>query len=1773
MKKVGRIALKTLLWIIVSIIGLVLLLFILIRIPAVQNYVVQKVTSYLEGKIGTPVNIDYVSLDLPKMLVLEGVYFEDQSGDTLVAGEKLRVDIAMLKLLKNTVQINQLELEGITAKINRTLPDSAFNFDYIVAAFASEEETAEKDTASAPLIFDIDRVNLDRIRFLYDDQVAGMEAELNLNHLNTRIKTFDLAGDMHFAIPKITIDGLHARIRQWSTMSSEEAPSASDFGVEMANEASSRLPKLEFDALDLTDIVFAYEDESSAMDTRFAIQSFFAEFNQLDLNEEFVDIKTLKLEGSDSRIHFGRVTNQPATAAQSVPGDTAATEPMNWKVKVGSLVIDSTALAFIDDNQVRTPKAFDYGNIGISGFIGELTNLYYASDSISGSLKNLQVKDHSGFELKQLRTDFVYTDQGAELADLYAETPNTLIRDRIKITYPSLSTITDRLGEIGIEANLKNSYLGMRDVVLFVPDLDTMQMMQPLKTNTFHIDGVVTGRLDNLRIPRLQFRTLDNTRLNASAHIKGLPDPDRMHVDLDLREFTTSRADVSRLVAADMLPEGFQVPESVRLTGTFNGGMQRFRTDMALNTSEGNATLDANFSTIGRDTVYDANVSIMDIDVGKLIGQDSTLGKISFAAQANGRGLDPATAIADIQANLISAEVMGYTYTDIELNATADQGDIEAFLTSDDPNIHLNMQAFANMREQYPRVKVDLMVDSINLKNLKLMEDEFRYHGRLEADFETADIDHLNGTVNIVNSSIAYNDQRFVLDSVSLRASATDDRTMLQLRSGFLNAHMVGNYELTQLAPAIQDILAVYYQPDSIAPVYEYEPQQFDFHARLSRTKFIQSLVPDLTEMQDIILNGSFISDEKLLFAKLTAPELVYAGTRIEGVTVDVNTVDSTMYYSAVIGDIGVGDIDIINTLISGTVKQNLVDMGLWIRDGAGKERYHIGMELEVDANNFLISLLEDGLMLNYDRWDVNPQNQLRFGPDGILAHQFLLSNNGQSLQIQSQDSIANSPIDLTFDNFRIETFTEMIESEMLVLGGGINGSATVSRLDASPVFVSDIKINDFYFNRDTVGDISIQVDNERENIFHANVDITGNGNAVNLVGDFISPPDAPSALDFTLSLSPLTMHTLEAFSLGYLRNAGGDIGGELRITGTPDAPLIVGDMIFNKAKFNVAMLNADFSIDQQRINFSNTGLRFNRFEIVDGAGNIARINGTLNTKTYTDFDFGLTLTLDDFRVLNSTQADNDLYYGQMYISSNLRIRGDMNNPVVDGTLSVNDNTDVTFVLPTSDPGMVDREGIVVFVDRSDTTAVNVFGQLDSLTNTQLGGLNVAIDISTHRDAQFTVVIDPGTKDALSIRGEADLNAGIEPSGRINLTGNYTVEEGSYSFSFGPVSRKFNFRKGSTIVWAGDPLDARLNITAVYQLRAPTLELVENQIGSQNQNLYRQRIPFNVNLNLREQLFSPELSFDIEMDETNSMVSQDVAQRVSGALAQLRVEESEMNKQVFALLILGRFIAPNPFESLSGGGGVESMARNTVSSMLSSQLNRLAGDLITGVELNFDLQSEEDYSTGTGQNRTDLNVGVSKMLFDDRLKVTVGSNFELEGNARPGEQTTNIAGDISVDYALSRDGRYTLRAYRKNQYQVTLMGQFVETGLGFIMNMDYNEFKEVFMSARRLQDHYDTSTRGFRRRFNAERMETDTAYRDSVRAVIRDSLRRANPEEFEQREREIEERRRERESQQQIVPSNQEEPSQDTSIIERNPIAIRNEQEDSTTSEEGNSHE
>ena len=311
-----------------------------------------------------------------------------------------------------------------------------------------------------------------------------------------------------------------------------------------------------------------------------------------------------------------------------------------------------------------------------------------------------------------------------------------------------------------------------------------------------------------------------------------------------------------------------------------------------------------------------------------------------------------------------------------------------------------------------------------------------------------------------------------------------------------------------------------------------------------------------------------------------------------------------------------------------------------------------------------------------------------------------------------------------------------------------------------------------------------------------------------------------------------------------------------------------------------------------------------------------------------------------------------------------------------------------------------------------------------------------------------------------------------DKSGKLTLTGNYQLSSGSYTVSLSILKRQFLIRSGSTITWTGDPLAANIDVTAEYLLNTSSIDLMQSSLAgrsAQDIEKYKQKLPFHVILNMTGELMKPIIKFDITLPSKEATQWQDVETK----LEQVRTDESELNKQVFALLLLGRFVQENPFAS-AAGGSTENQLRESASRILTDQLNQLAASLIKGVDINFGLTSGTDYETGQAANRTDLNVTVSKKLLNDRLRVSVGSNFELEGPSTGNQSSSNPAGDVTVDYQLTKDGRYLVRIYRVNEYEGVLEGQVVETGASFILVFDYDKINELFKGrkeARRIRKY------------------------------------------------------------------------------------------------------
>lgn len=1660
MERFGRIALKTILWIIASVIFLVLLIIILIQVPAVQNFAKDKAVTFLQNKIHTKVEIGHISLGLPKLLVLEDVYFEDQKKDTLIAGDKLKVDITLLKLLKNKVEINEINLEGITANISRG-PDSLFNFDYIIKAFAGEQkkEVKPEDTTST-MKFSVDKIILDKINIKYKDITTGNDVKFLLGHFDTRIKDFDL-DKMKFTIPKINLSGVNAKIIQTPAGSSIAQAAKVDTAVKPLN-MDLMLGEINVDKIKV-------DYKSNEMAARVDLGTFLVEMDKIDMKNQHVGIKSVKLDNTNAGLTF----TKPATVTQAVEKTirkidtlTSRTQAKGWTASLTHITLTNDNIKFDNDAQKPLPRGLDFAHMGIKGLNTDIQDLNYTPDSISGKVNSFTFAEKSGLKINKFHTTFFYGPKSAYLKDLLVETPTSVIQKELQVGYPSIESLTKDLGKLSINANLDGSKLGLRDVLLLMPTMASMEPFKSSPNSVIKINGRVSGQVNNLRIPNIEISGFGNTYVKASATMRGLPDVEKAYFDLTINDFRTTRTDIVRLVPKGTIPPNVSVPENMDLKGTFKGTMKTFNTKMALRSSYGAVDLVAAMKSGKRkgSETYSADIKANNLNVGALTKQPQIVGFVTMKANISGTGLDPKTASLKFNGDVVSANVKGYTYRNLVMNGTARNGSYVAKARMKDPNINFTLDAKANMNKKYPSVNATLMVDSIDLQKLNFVKGPMRFHGKIIADVPTADPDYLNANILATDLLVVNKGERITLDTVSLISTATADSSTLRLKTPMFYAHMAGKYKLTQIAPALQDVIDKYYNTSlgSKTPrvKVKYSPQQFTFDARLVKTPLVAKFAPDLKQLDPVLFNGSFNSTTGELIVNGAAPKVIYGTNTVNNLKLAINTGNNALNYNLTVDEIKVGSsLDLLYTSVSGSAQNNKLGISLQVRDKLKKERYRIAGQFSVLPDQYQFSFLQNGLMFDYTPWDVNPDNALFYGAKGILARNFSITNSNQVLSANSSGDM-NSPITVDFKNFRIETLTKIAQQDSLFVGGTINGNAVVSDFQKSPVFTAAINVSDFNFKGDTVGNIALNVNNQTQNAYAAKASITGKGNQVDLDGMYYTTPE--SRFDMNLNIVNLGMKSIEGFSFGAIKNSSGNITGQLKITGTTTAPAVRGDIHFNKVAFNVSMLNSYFTMPKESITFNDEGIRFNDFTLVDSTNNKAVVSGSIYTKTYTDFKFGMNIRSNNFRVINSTKADNKLFYGKLYLDSDIKVRGDMAKPVVDATLTVNEKTDMAFVLPTSDPGVEDRKGVVEFFDESapKTDSILIARQLDSLKQSEVTGLDVNATVNIDKNANFTIVVDERNGDVVHLKGEAHLSGGIDPSGKTSLTGTYIVNSGSYNLSYATVSRKFNFKKGSTITWTGDPTSANIDLTAIYVANVPPIDLVANQLTDQNSTQYKQKLPFNVNLNLRNELMKPDISFDITLPDSNYNVSSEVTNTVSTRLAQVRQDPNELNKQVLGVLVLGHFIGDNPLQSQGGNAGVEGAIRSSVSSLLTDQLNSLAGDLIQGVDLNFGVTSGEDYSSGTATNRTDLNVGLSKRFLNDRLTVSVGNNFNLEG-AQAGQKTSNIAGNVSVNYKLSKDGRYTLRAYRKDEF-IVIQGQVVETGIGFSLTVDYNRFREIF---------------------------------------------------------------------------------------------------------------
>jgi translocation-and-assembly-module (TAM) inner membrane subunit TamB-like protein len=1645
LKKTGKI--------VAYILGFVLLILIAVIIFLNTNYAKQlirnKLQSYLQNKIKTKVEIGSIDYHFPQSVAINDLYIEDQQKDTLLYGGKLLVDIAMLKLIWGETDIQKVELTNIKANISRSENNPNYNFQYIIDAFASKTST-KKDTSSIIL----KELVLNGFSLNYKDEYGGNDFYTAIRSLDITINQFQ-PSSLLFAIDQFKTDSVYFSMQSYKTKHSAKSVAANADKTDL---------RISLQQLDMTNINASVKDNNTGM-------QYSNQLNHLSINNAGINLASQKLsldkimlDSSSVKFVSPLPEKEEAAAYQgSSPG---------WVVSLKSLQFNNDQFQFDNNQAYRQTAGFDPSHIKAQNIMVNAGNINYSPDSMAAIINQFAFKEKSGLILEKMNAHILYSNKGISLTSLYLRTPYSLVQNSLQLHYNSVKDLTGNPKNASVSATLLQSTIAVNDLYTIMPSVKKFMPVDKFKNNVVVINTEINGNLSQLKIPYLQLHGLSGSSINAKAILYNVTDSKKLSYNITVYNSHILRNDLLKFIPSNDTVTG--LPADLSLNMRAKGDMNNITPDLTISSSDGTISAKGyiyNFKNTEAAT-YDMQLTAKDIEAGKLLKQDNSFGKASFTASAKGTGFNYKTMHSSFNILVQHAAIKNYDYNNITVAAELNNGKMVSNGNMDDPNLQFHYTVTGDLSGKYPSaVEANLILDTIQLQKLHLYKDTLNASFSAYAKAANLDPANLNLYARIDSTQLNVKNKPYLLDSITATITGDDRKKDIAFQSPLIDVFIKGEFDYDNISRSLLQYIDKYYNVVS-TPAQNLPPQEIAINGVIKDHPLITGLIGGLT-YEDIHFNGSFSSQggDSALNWHTSIPKLKYQSYKVDNGKIDITSLNNEITYAFTFDQLHINKNIFYTTSIKGDVINDSLNVVALTKDERKKDRYGMSAAFTANNKNYTISL-KDNLLINYQKWDVSPDNKISYSPQGILIKDFWVQNQNAKIAANSQGNV-NSPIDINIANFDIKDITSITNSDTLMASGIMNGKINISGFDRKvPAFTGDLTIDQFKFKQQPVGNLTITAKNQDENTITANIGLTGDDNDLTAKGTYNLDNDQ-NQFDIDLDIKKLKMATLQAFTADNISRSSGSINGDVKLSGNFSEPKWNGAINFDSAKFTLATTGTSYAIDKQNIALSYPSIKFNNFAIKDSIGNTMTIDGAITANSISDYDLSLAVKSKNFILVNTPQAINNEIYGHAAVNTDLTISGNTTSPDIEGDVFINDKSDVTIVLPEQNIDKDASLSVVRFIDR-DTFPLPEKVGFSPVIEPKTGFaqfLNYNLNIKINKTAALTIIIDPSGGDELKVQGDAELNAGVDPGGHIVLAGTYALTGGYYTLNAQFLSRKFNLLDGSTITFAGAPMDAKVDITAEYIANAPASDLLENEEGgmdTKTANSFNQKIPFRVLLYLKGEMKKPTITFDVQLPDENSNVpiSEDMRTIIENKLIEMRSDVAVTNKEVFSLLLLGHFVGEESSDFFKGNGtSNDEMARESVSKFLSSALNQISSDLFKGIDVDLNLNSYQDYSTGDEQDKTDLNVAISKNFLDNRLTVTAGKNFGVEGQdaaATAVQENSSSFPDLTANYKLSKDGRYIAKAYKQDQFEEMVDGYITETGVGFVVTFNYNKFKELF---------------------------------------------------------------------------------------------------------------
>ena len=1276
---------------------------------------------------------------------------------------------------------------------------------------------------------------------------------------------------------------------------------------------------------------------------------------------------------------------------------------------------------------IKPVAGIDPNHIAVKRLTLMLDTLSYNNEGVlRAGLRGLTLHEKCGLDVTRLSGSVYMDTTQLRLPALQLRTPASRIDADVAFDFKAFSA-----GKGGHCQAMVDASIGYDDIRTLAKGYVDKAYLRALPHKPLAIKGTMSGNIDHLRLPSLTLNMPGVLQASANGYTNYVTKGWRNgKFNFNLR--TKSLAAVRQLMPAS-LKQSINVPDGLSLRGkaAFNGS--RYDADIKAGIGRGSLAAKAKLD-VKRET-YKVVATAHQLPIASIV-RGVPVGPFSGSLRASGSGWDVmsprASLTADAKVNALSYE--RYPLGGISVKANLRGGKAVAHFEADNPLLQGNGHIEALLGRHNYEVAVKASLPNLDLKKLGVTTDTL-YFG---TDIDIKATANKAFTAYALSGSIANN--HFTTQRMSAMAkdilfdlATSRDTTTANISAGDLRLRLGAKGDIPHLGTHLARFAN---ELQREAKTYNIDQERLKtylpvmaFYLDAGRDNPLYNIA----RMKGYSFSSAYVNLN-------TDPHVGMTGDARMGAlnvgallldTIDTHIFqDSTGVQMRGLVKNGKKNPNPLEVRMRSYVMRSGAGIELSYYDSEGERGVDVGLQAALVDGGMNIHLYPENPVLAYRNFKVNKDNYIFLGKDNsIRADVDLLADDGTGLKIYGEPKDSVNDLTVSVNQVNLGELSAVLPY-MPKLSGMLSGDVHVTddsqhkQLSAMASLTAD----NFKYEDMPLGNVGIdavylpKTGGEHQ----ASAFISSNGKEVLACnGTYFDRDGGTFEGDAQLHDFPLQM--LNGFMAGTDVALKGIAGGDLRVNGSLDKPVINGSLDLDSAHIYSDVYGFDLRTDERALDIKDSRIIFSDYRLFSTGKEPMVLNGTFDMSDFERMRMDFAMRAKNFELINTRKKAQSMLFGKVYANYVGTLKGTTDNLSLRGKLEVLDRTDVTYILKDSPLSVDDRlHDLVQFTNFKDSTQT---AQPEKAVD---GGMDITMGISISDAAIFHCNLSDDGQSYVKLEGGGDMTLRMTQQGDMRMTGLFTTNSGEMKYQLPVIPLKtFQIVQGSYVQFTGDVMNPTLNIAAKERTKAVVTE-----------DDKQRSVAFDVGVKITKPLNDMGLEFTIEAPEDLNIQNQ---------LASMSAEQR--GKAAVTMMATGMYMTD---ETMMSGSGFK--ANNALNAFLQSEIQNIAGSALKTIDINLGVESG---TSQTGTSTTDYSFQFAKRFWGNRISVIIG------GKVSTGADATNSAesfiNNVSVEYRLDQGATRYVKAFYDRDTQDPLEGQLTKTGAGLVLRRKTDKLGELFI--------------------------------------------------------------------------------------------------------------